>query len=643
VSNSAPPAQPVSGVAVAPIATKEMVKEAEPGRGLITARRMFHSDAYVQQRTMGVPCFKTNTPDEASVGARRRPSDTVDCGCAYFRAFGSGIVYPGYSAMSIFSKLFPGGVKGEGDTLPTAAPSTDLAEGSTMKRPPNDAKLASAVRPDPDAQKTASTSMPRGSGMRAQAVVQARPAGPVPSSGRPAPTAAPVRGRSSPPRALREESVATVAQASSSNAGSPGSYVAVSASRLQGPASSPAPAPAPAPAPKAEDAPFSGAARRSRPEIPAVSIGASGRSQASPPPPASPHSEGRIVAAAAQPRVLAEPAKVLSRPPPAEVERSNGGSIADTFERLLSSELEAGFASMQQPAGSASARAAAGADLGEVRSLFAQLAANHVRCVRDFVIDLRWSGATVEWVSICSPALQSLRRAAEKLELGELCRALDKFSEGLSAAQSDPGHTIGGERRAAILACYDELSRLMPQAFAIDMDQTQRESVILQSLLLQVPDVKKVTLDKMYAAGLSTLEAMLLATPEDIVATTGVAELTAQRIVERFRAYRAHVTATAPDAARTRERQHIADLTARLKREHDAYERTCQAWSREAAEQKKDLRKVRAQTLLDIQVELARLGEVERLNQIERLPFGAKLTELESFLEDARDKYIVQP
>ena len=94
------------------------------------------------------------------------------------------------------------------------------------------------------------------------------------------------------------------------------------------------------------------------------------------------------MAAAAQPPVLAESAKVMSRPPPVEVERSNGGSIADTFERLLSSELEAGFASMQQPAGAAIARGGAGADLGEVRSLFAQLAANHVRSVRDFVIDL---------------------------------------------------------------------------------------------------------------------------------------------------------------------------------------------------------------------------------------------------------------
>jgi hypothetical protein len=358
-----------------------------------------------------------------------------------------------------------------------------------------------------------------------------------------------------------------------------------------------------------------------------------------------PLGEARVPAALPPPRTVAEPRKGSGRPPPLlalEAERSKGGSIADTFERLLSSELDAGFASMQLPSTPA-ARGAVGADLGEVRALFAQLAANHVRSVRDFVIDLRWSDATVEWVTICAPALQSLRRAAEKLDLAELCDALDKFSDALSAARSDEGHAIAGERRAAILARHDDLARLMPQAFALDLDQNQRETVILQSLLLQVPDVKKVTLDKMYAAGLTTLEAMLLATPTDIAATTGVAESTAQRIVERFRAYREQVKATAPDAARTRERLRIADLTSRLRREHDAYERTSQSWSREAADKKKELRRVRAQILLDIQVELARLGEVDRLSLIERLPFEGKLTELESFLEDARDKYMAQP
>jgi hypothetical protein len=324
----------------------------------------------------------------------------------------------------------------------------------------------------------------------------------------------------------------------------------------------------------------------------------------------------------------------------------NGGqaSIADTFERLLSSEdLEAGFASIEREAGQDAANGVATTDLAEVRALFAQLAANHVRQVRDFMIDLRWSEPTVDWLPICKPALSSLRRAADKLELADLCLALDRFAEALTLAAAGGARTIGGEPRQALIARYQELSTLMPQAFALDLDRSQREAVILQSLLLQVSDVKKVTLDRMYAAGLTTLEAMFLATPGDIAATTGISEDLAAHIVERFRAYRDQVKATVPDATRARERERVAELVSRLRREHDEYERAAQAWSREASEKKKELRQARAQTLLDIQVALARLGEVERLEQLERLPFEKKLSHLESFLEEARDKYLMQP
>jgi hypothetical protein len=320
-------------------------------------------------------------------------------------------------------------------------------------------------------------------------------------------------------------------------------------------------------------------------------------------------------------------------------------SIADTFERLLSLEdLDEGFASIEGTAPfSMPAQAVALTDLAEVRSLFAQLAANHVRQVRDFMIDLRWRDATVDWIGICEPALRSLRRAADKLELQQLCGALDRFSEALTFAQTGGGRTIEGERRDGLLARYEELATLMPQAFALDLDRTQREAFILQSLFLQVPEVKKVTLDKLYAAGLTTLEAMALATPADIAATTGIAEGLATRIVDRFRTYREQIKSAVPDATRARERERIAELTARLRREHDEYERAAQSWTKEADEQRKERRKARAQTLLDIQVVLARLGEVERLQEIERLPFERKVAHLESFLEEARDKYMAQP
>ncbi len=374
-------------------------------------------------------------------------------------------------------------------------------------------------------------------------------------------------------------------------------------------------------------------ATRSRPAMQPISIG----------PPMTPAATPvkAVPAAPAETRNSVRPTapEMISTPP------GNGqASIADTFERLLSSEdLDAGFASMERQSGSSVGHNVAMTDLAEVRSLFAQLASNHVRQVRDFMIDLRWSEPTVDWLPICEPALRSLRRAADKLELVDLCEALDGFSAALAATSTTGARTIGGASREGLLARYDDLSRLMPQAFALDLDRTQREAAILHSLLLQIPEVKKVTLDRMYAAGLTTLEAMFLATPGDIAATTGIPEPLALQIVQRFRAYRDQVRATVPDATRARERERIGELTSRLRREHDDYERAAGSWSREAGDQKRELRKVREQTLLDIQVALARLGEVERLTQLERLPFEKKLAHLESFLEEARDKYVAQP
>jgi hypothetical protein len=322
-------------------------------------------------------------------------------------------------------------------------------------------------------------------------------------------------------------------------------------------------------------------------------------------------------------------------------------SMTETFERLLSpDEVEARLEWLEAPLVDALGEGGAVLDLSdleEVRALFAELAVNHVRPVRDFMIDLRWGDATVDWVAICEPALRSLARAADTLELGEVRAALDRFGEGLASAQGDAMRTLGGERRDQLLARYDELSRLMPQAFALELDRTQRESVILRSLLLQVPGVKKITLDKMIAAGLSTLEAMFLATPADMAATTGIALPLAERIVQRFGVYRDQVRATVPDATRAGERERLAELTSRLRREHEEYESVSQSWSLEASDRKRQIRKTRAQTLCEIQVALARLGEVERLARIERLAFDAKVAELEVFLEEAVDKYAANP
>lgn len=84
-----------------------------------------------------------------------------------------------------------------------------------------------------------------------------------------------------------------------------------------------------------------------------------------------------------------------------------------------------------------------------------------------------------------------------------------------------------------------------------------------------------------------------------------------------------------------RGREEIAQLTARLRSEHEKYESASQSWSPDAEEKKRELRKARAETLVEIGAALECLGEVERLQEIERLPFEQKLARLEAFLEQA--------
>jgi hypothetical protein len=353
----------------------------------------------------------------------------------------------------------------------------------------------------------------------------------------------------------------------------------------------------------------------------------------------------REAASLGLPPASAKPARRSSRRPPPSDSAGALESIADTFERLLSGEdIDSGFASLERR-GSDLAPPVDGVhagDLGEVRELFAHLAANHVRQVLDFMIDVRWGQATAEWIDICEPAIVSLRRASERLVFPELCVALDAFAETLRATRADGVHNIEGDHRDRLLAGHAALVAVMPQAFALDLDRSQRESVILQSLLAQIPDVRKVTIDKLYAAGVTTLEAMLLATPDDLAAATGIEPPLAERIVERFRAYRQEVKAQAPDPTRARERDQVADLALRIHLLQAEYERADAEWSQEAGARKKELRQARAQVLNELNVVLARLGEVDLLHDLERASFEQKVVRLEEFLREASERYQAQ-
>lgn len=302
------------------------------------------------------------------------------------------------------------------------------------------------------------------------------------------------------------------------------------------------------------------------------------------------------------------------------------GSIAFAFDALLSE-------------GTTGVEGQAAVDLAPVRELFAELAANHMRHVRDFMIDVKWGEAPREWIEICIPAVTSLRRAAERLELGELAPALDAFGEELKLTVGESSRTIDGSTKDRLLAGYDKLVDILPQAFALDRDTSRREAVIIQSLCLSVPDVRKVTIDKLHAAGLTSLKTLFDAKADEISQVAGIPESLAMRIVERFQEYRRELQNASPQDARAAERERLTTLTAQLLEQHDGYEEAARGWSPEAKAKKRDLFRAREETWLAISLLLARFGEVERLQGIEKVPYGQRITQLTEYLEEARDMY----
>jgi hypothetical protein len=414
-------------------------------------------------------------------------------------------------------------------------------------------------------------------------------------------------------------------------------------------------------APRAVEAPslYSQVGRRSSPGMPAVSIAVDklekGGPAASPPssarggPPPIPDfapltpPDGPPTEKTARPPLSARP----PAPEPFAAEQDGSESIAQTFDRLLGNEVDSRFGEMKLGSGRPPKMGELddSGSLAEVRELFEQLASNHVRPVREFVIDLRWGEASREWIAICASAVDSLQRAAQKLTLSDLETALQEFGRALqlqAAQAADPADAnaiLEGGPRDGILVAYDRLVEILPKAFALDMDRAQRESLIVQSLLLAVPDVHRVTIERLHAAGLNGIAMLADARPRDIADAAGISAKLAERIVEAFRAYRDDRHAHLPDAMHARERAKVQALVTELESHHHAFELVAESWSREASAEKARLRRARHKTLMEINVVLARIGEIALLRTLEMVPFERKLDGLRGYLKEAETSF----
>lgn len=328
-----------------------------------------------------------------------------------------------------------------------------------------------------------------------------------------------------------------------------------------------------------------------------------------------------------------------------QVDEADIAGLLDDLEEsvdALLDDIDAGFDRIVTSPGT---EKGAGAEAGftehetrEVRELFTQIAAGHMRPVRDFMIELKLGDPPREWIDLVRPAVSSLGKSAEGMGLTELRAATDVYLEALDVVVKSETSRITAEQAKELTDAFDLLASELPGAFDLNEERDRREPIIVQSLLRQIPDVRKVALDKLYAAGLTSLEMYYAAKPYDVAQAAGLSEELAGRIVRRFAQYRRETSVGAPDLERTHEHKKLAVLTAQLAQQNEGFDAASKSWSSRATQDKKRLRKERNDTVLELNVLLARLGEVDLVKQLEKLPFQGKVDALRAYMEAVKER-----
>jgi hypothetical protein len=274
-------------------------------------------------------------------------------------------------------------------------------------------------------------------------------------------------------------------------------------------------------------------------------------------------------------------------------------------------------------------------DRAQNQELFAGIAANYARPVKDFMFELEVGSAPKEWIEVCRPILATLTDAGESMELWNTTKLIGTLDKELEKAQEDEGPWPSKSWSERILFIYGKLVELQPDAFAVDETDRRRESIIIHSLLRQIPDVGYVSLEKLYRVGLTSREMLFAAGPRDLVTTAGLPEELSGMICMEVQAYRERTEGASPEELRERGMTRLREKVPELTGHHLAFNEAKDAVDAtgKLAKIKRDSREKRRDLALEIDLLLAEIGEVDFVREIQSVAFGQRIKKLERYLQ----------
>ena len=165
-------------------------------------------------------------------------------------------------------------------------------------------------------------------------------------------------------------------------------------------------------------------------------------------------------------------------------------------------------------------------------------------------------------------------------------------------------------------------------------EERQREAIIINSLLRQVQGVGRATIERLYRAGLTTIEGLQVARADELAVATGVSLRLAERICAKVQAYRASVENNHRDPADLGQRARLTKMVDELRSYHESVQRASRNGRSNSAfaAEKRDYTQQRESCLLWINVLLAEEGELELVEQLKNLKFDQRIRRLEEYI-----------
>jgi hypothetical protein len=260
-----------------------------------------------------------------------------------------------------------------------------------------------------------------------------------------------------------------------------------------------------------------------------------------------------------------------------------------------------------------------------IEELFAEIASQYARPIKEMVIELRRGSATRDWIGIAKPAMQSIHKSARSMNMPKAIERMADFEKELDKLAQGREAQLTGTEQAKLLERYDRMVEVMPKTFAISEEMKQRDTIIIISLLKQIPEVGRVTFDKLYAAGLTSLDVLLIAKKDELAVATGIPMRIAEQICTKVQKYRDESSGT-KRVDMNAYRKRLSDLTGALKKANDAYNNA------ENADEKRKARGSRSNLVFQISILLAELGEPALVKEIETMTFERRITALDELL-----------